>query len=267
MKKQLVLFIIWIYFLLWGFSQWNFKITGWDCNNWFFLFLKKFSNNYNFSNNKIITKAVFNRSKENLQKYCNLESWVPTSTYFLEQLLNTAFRKIDAIKWLTYSIEPDPLWEERRQYLNNIYQQNKIPSNQIISKFIKYWGTADDNVEANNHTLYWKYLLACQEIEKIYPNISIINNKSIINTNFNKFCKQIAKNRYLKELDLIQKTSFINFYTNLNNELFDNFTKHTEWKSSFSDKLLKLYDKFTVSLWDFQYLVLRFVKVLDANTK
>jgi hypothetical protein len=40
------------------------------------------------------------------------------------------------------------------------------------------------------------------------------------------------------------------------------FTQDT----SFNAKLMKLFDKFTIVLWDFQYLVLRFVKNYDANT-
>jgi len=264
MKKLIIAFILWLFLINRSYGQWWFKIKDGDCSQAsinYFNRIRRIT-----ENNKIVTKDVYNKAIENLKKYCNLERNVPQTPLFLNQLLDVAFRKIDAIKWLTYWLVPDPLWEQWRKYLNIISEKNDEDPKNIIAKFKKFWWSPGQNIEANNKTLYWKYLLACDEIGNICNYLNVNDNNTIIHSIFMNTCKQMVRKRYLEELTLIQKLTFINFYTNIDKKLFKSFLKHTNWGESFSDKLMRLYDKFTVALWNFQYLVLRFVKVLDANT-
>jgi len=274
MKKLIIAFVLWIFLTNRSYGQWWFKVKQWDCQpasiKYFKTIITDLSKTEQTKNNKIIKKKVFNKAIINLKKYCNLEKWVPQTPSFINQLLDVAFRKIDSIKWLTYWLPLDPLWKQWRKYLNKISKKNNWKPENIIKNFKKIRWNAEQNIKANNTTLYWKYLLACNEISNIYGYLlinkeNINNNIELINNIFKSTCQQMAKERYLREMTLIQKITFINFYTDINKKLFENFSKHTEEQTSFSDKLMKLYDKFTIWLWDFQYLVLRFVRVLDAN--
>ncbi len=272
MKKLIIAFILWFFLINRSYGQWNFKVHQWDCRLSSIAYFEKIGdivfNNW-FSKWKIINKKVYSQAIENLKKYCNLEKWVPETPSFINQLVDVAFRKIDAIKWLMYWLNPDPLWEKRRNYLNKVSKNNNADPENIIKNFEKIRWNAEENIKANNTTLYWKYLSVCNEVWNIYQYLLTKSDKNtnLINKIFINTCHQMVKERYMREANLIQKITFINFYTDINNKLFEGFSKHTEWQTSFSDKLMKLYDKFTIALWNFQYLVLRFVKVLDANTK
>ncbi len=272
MKKLIIAFIIWGFLINRSYGQEGFKVHQGDCSASSITYFTKMSNllfSNNTSNQKVVTKNVYKKAIENLKKYCNLEKWVPQTSSFINQLTDVAFRKIDAIKWMTYWLTPDPKWLKWRNYLNIISKNNNEKPQNIIKIFKELRWTAKQNMKANDNTLYWKYLLTCNEIWNIYQYLLTKNDKNtnLINQIFMDTCQQMAKERYMREWTLVQKITFINFYTDINKKLFENFSKHTEWQTSFSDKLMKLYDKFTVALWNFQYLVLRFVKVLDANTK
>ena len=270
MKKLIIAFILWFCLINQSYGQWDIKVKQWDCLN-----IKYFNRLANtlldkqLSNNKIVTLDVYKKAIQNLKKYCNLEKWVPETPSFINQLVDVAFRKIDAIKWMTYWLTPDPLWQWRRDYLNTVSKENNEKPQNIIKKFKQLRWTADKNTKANNTTLYWKYLLVCNEVWNVYQYLLTNSDKNtnLISDIFMDTCQQMVKERYMREVTLVQKITFISFYTDVNKKLFESFSKHTEWQKSFSDKLMKLYDKFTVALWNFQYLVLRFVKVLDANTK
>ena len=274
MKKLIIAFIIWSFLINRSYGQEGFKVHQWDCTTGsiaYFTNLQKFLTKWNI----IVTKDVYKKAIENLTQYCNLEKWVPETPSFINQLTDVAFRKIDAIKWMAYWFKKEQLdqkWLEWRKELNlffNPKNKNKDPK-VIINDFKKYRWTAKQNMKANNNTLYWKYLLACNEMSSMYRFLlpaDMNNDDNYLKDLFLDTCQQMAKERYMREWTLVQKITFINFYTDVNKKLFESFSKHTKWQTSFSDKLMKLYDKFTVSLWDFQYLVLRFVKVLDANTR
>jgi len=256
--------MLWIFLINQSYVHWKFKVKEWNCSQASIDYFKRVKEIT--KDNKIVTEKVYNKAITKLKQYCNLEKDTAETPSFINQLVDVAFRKIDAIKWLTYWLTPDPMWEKRRDYLNKISKKNNEKPVNIITNFKKVWWNPEQNIKANNNTLYWKYLLVCDEIWDIYFYLLGFKDTDDYSLAFfEDTCKQIAKDRYSKEITLIQKITFINFYTDVNKKLFESFSKHTEWKKSFSDKLMKLYDKFTVWLWDFQYLVLRFVKVLDAN--
>jgi len=62
----------------------------------------------------------------------------------------------------------------------------------------------------------------------MYNYLNVNDNNIIIHSIFTDTCKQMAEKRYLQEVTLIQKITFINFYTDVNKKLFESFSKHTE---------------------------------------
>lgn len=244
------IFIIWI-----SFAQ-NKKITEKDCNNDILKYLDNLWNKLNnLPNLKIIKKEDYQVAIKNLKKYCNNDWEVLQSPYFINHLLDVWFRKLDAIDPLEYWITFDQEGIKWREYLNWITEKTK--PDDISKNFTEIWG------RKNWTWLYSKYISTCKDLKYIDSYIVSQNNWYTITNNLHNKCINLANQRYQEEANLVSSLMIRSFYKRIDTKLYESFFQKNN--KSFADKLMKLYDKFTIALWDFQYLVLRFVKVVDAN--
>ena len=249
----IVLFIAYIL----NFTVWNEENTEWDCKyKKFFAEIKKNPKFLDWLN--IIDKKTFSQAVDNFSKYCAGDWKVLQTPVFVNHLVDVAFRKLDAIDWLTYWVKPHPLWLSRRNFLNSVSQTYKVPPEKIKDQFVSYWG------KDNKWNLYNLYKEVCAEIWKIAWYVS--NNDSLnfdSKSSFKQFnenkCNELADMRYYKELSFVKKLMFQSFYTIVSDKLYKYFN------TNFANKLMDLYDNFIITLWDFDYLVLRFMKVTNAN--
>ena len=263
--KKLFSFVFVMFFMIW-LSFWidNQTKTN-DC--WYISSLRteKIRNQALFWN-KIIDKEVYNQALANLWKYCNNEANVLDTDIFVNHLMDVAFRKLDAIKGLSYGIDPDEQGKAWRDYLNNIEKDYQTPPKNIYDKFIEFRWTPEQNTWANMKTLCGKYKQVCKEVRnmyqtvtysKTYSNISMFMIPSIFLLN----CDKLADLRYNNEANIVEQIMFQNYYKIVNDTLFKSFNQ-IYWKEFWD-----LYDKFMIALWNYEYMVRRFIKVTDANTK
>lgn len=262
MIKKILLIVSIVLFFVW-FSFWAEKEN--DCNN--ISYFKNLENNSDFlsmlEKNKIIDLNVYDQALINLQKYCKKNTDVLLSNIFANHLMDIAFRKLDAIEGLTYWITPDEQWKIWRDYINNVEKKYQTLPENIYNNFIKIWWTPEENIKSNTKTLYGKYLQTCEEIKNMYEFIysSLTYNKVPITPKlFYYKCRELVKKRYNDEANLVEQIMFQNYYHIVNETLFKSFNQ-IYWKE-FKD----LYDKFMIALWDYEYMVKRFIKVTDANT-
>lgn len=256
-KKTIILLLFVLNFTFFSFA----KINNNDCKKIETLEKMKhniFNNNFFF----ILEEKNYDRAIINLKKYCDWNNETLESSIFINHLLDIQFRQIDWIKWVEYGIELDKQWKARRDFLNNIQKKyNTNPSN-IYKNFIKYRGEPDKNISINLDTLYWKYLASCKDLYTIYNYVTFEDTYNWIELSqelFSKKCKWIIKLKYQKEVQLVEKLIFQNYYNIVNKTLFKWFNQ-IYWK-----EIWNLYDKFIISLWNFEYMVIRFIKVTDAN--
>jgi len=259
MFKIFILILYLIIFIIW-FSFWENKDN--DCTYISTLKTTNIKDN-SIKNNKEIDEKVYTQALKNLEKYCNADTDVLESRIFWNHLLDIAFRKIDAIEWLTYWTQTDEQWQSWRKYLNDIEKEYQTPPENIYNKFIEYWWKADANILWNTGTLYGKYILVCDEIKNIYDIITYsktYNWIQLIPSIFYEKCINLANIRYNNELNLVEQIMFQNHYNIVNKTLFKTFNQ-IYWK-----EFIDLFDKFMIALWNYEYMVRRFIKVTDANT-
>ena len=265
MKKSFsIIFIIFfnIWFSFWIFSSTEDQKKG-DCKN-ISTFEKNSIKQLVLSWNKIIDEKVYNQALINLKKHCDRQTNVLETNIFTNHLMDVAFRKLDAIKGLSYGIKPDNQWKAWREYLNDIENIYQTPPKNIYYKFIEFRWTPKKNTWANMKTLYGKYKQVCEEIYQKYQiltNKYTYDNKKITPKIFLSNCNKITELRYNNEANLVEQIMFQNYYKIVNDTLFKGFNQ-IYWKEFWD-----LYDKFMVALWNYEYMVRRFIKVTDANTK
>ena len=217
-----------------------------------------------FDKNIILNKEVYVKSLENLKKYCDNQDNVLQTPIFYNHLLDVSFRKIDAIKWAMYWIKPDELWLQWREFLNNVEEKALTDPKKISETFKKIWWSPQDNINSNPNTLYGRYKLACDELLNISDKV--ITSKStddktsqMINSYLSVQCYNLAKKKYEQAVKVATKVSIQNFYNRTNNKLFKKLNEE------FTEKVSRLFDKMMVLLWDFEYVVRRYIHATDVK--
>lgn len=235
----------------------------WDQDCWYINSIKNDSiKEKALQNAKIIKEEIYNQALINLEKYCNKDNSVPQTKIFVNHLMDVAFRNLDAIEGLTYWIAPDEQWKIWRDYINGIEKEYTTPPWQIYNRFEQERWTPIQNIVANNETLYWKYMQVCEDIKNMYEYITYSktfewNQKTP--SLFYTECMDKARERYNKEKKLVKKIMSQNYNNIKSKTLFKVFNQ-------FLSKVFQdLNDAFMVTLWNYENMVSRFVKVTDAN--
>lgn len=145
------------------------------------------SQNWNFNN--ILPKEAFEKSAENLQKFCcsqeSLKEWLnycewqitnqafPSSSYLFDHILDVSIRRLDAKTVnengnnLIYNLQPDEKWKNWRDFITehgNSYKWS-VPLN-IVNKFKENWELK------TNLPLRWNADYAVPWSEKTFENYS-----------------------------------------------------------------------------------------------
>ena len=245
----------------------GYERNDWNCNESNIEYFNQLLEDWSiFKNNKIITKDVFQVAIWQLEKYCNNENETMQTPIFTNQLIDIAFRKVDWIKGAAYGVKLDELWQQWRQWLNEIEKEADTDPKIIAKNFKKAWGSPEDNILPNNKTLYWKYMLACEEAlaisDKTYSKLSQDNkNEPMNNASLRMACYKKAENKYNKERKMTEDISKHNFYNHADKKLYksinEDFTKKWSW----------LIGNFSNILWDIEYVVRRFIHGTDVNTR
>lgn len=172
MFKKILFLLLSVVLFNTSFAITNDLVKGrWDC---WLLNRKSIEDTVNkifqSSNYEIIEPKDLKIALTHLDEYCKCvsdgtcSSYVGAeSTFLFDQLLDVIFRKLDAIDGL-YRWEPDVIWKQRRQFIENEITKIHwdIPEN-IYKKFKDYWDT-------QNGKLYKRYQKACDEIVSILSN-------------------------------------------------------------------------------------------------
>ena len=252
MKKVILIFIISIF--LWISFSIATTLKWWDCQR--LEEIKKI-----ISDKQIFPGQFYEKAFTNLSQYCNWNKNVLNSKYFINHYLDVKFRYLD---W--FENNSDPNAKNRRNFLNQIAKNNyttKDP-NKLIKNLIEIYKKLRWSTNSN-WILYQKYINTCNKLSSINSKIedsNLKNNKAnIINAYLPTKCKQLANQRKLQETALVQSIIYKIHYTTIQQRLFKTINQ------DFLKKWDNLYNKFVVSLWDFMYLVRRFIKSTDANTK
>jgi len=266
---KLILFLIFLFSVI-SYSYWvdgDYERRYWNCNKWNIDYFNELLKDGSiFKNKKIVTKDVFEKAIENLEKYCNNEKETLSSPLLWNHLVDLSFRKIDAIKWAAYGLKLDPMWEQYRQTLNEIEKEYNTDPKEIMKLFKKAWWEPWDNMEANNKTLYWKYKLACKEIVSLWDKVITSkwkNNKTQIVTNwsFKRLCNKLAEKRYYNEMWLIWWVIKQNLYNHQEQWMYKKLNEE------FTKKVGELFDSMMQTLWLLDYLARRFIQAKDVQTK
>ena len=264
LNKVITLLIFSLFIVSFSFAGYYAR-SDWNCNKWNIDYYKQLLEDGSiFKGKKIITKDVFETAIVNLEKYCNNEwNWAQTPI-FANQIIDVAFRKVDGIKGLAYGVKLDPIWKQYREQINQIEQKHNTDPKKISELFKKTWGSAEDNIDANDKTLYWRYLLIWKEMESLSDKVltsSSENDKTqpmqdsyLINSIYS-----LANKRYTKEMRAILKISTQNFYTNAQNKLYKQVNE------KFFTKLWNLFDTFSFTLWLSDYIARRFIHGTDVQ--
>ncbi len=252
MKKLLSIFIVsqLIITTTYAFST----RQEWDCTNITYLtsIQPLISNLFNDIPD---SKTLVNIAISNLEKYCNYDTKVLQTPDFLNHLLDVYFRYLDWIKTNNYS---GPLYKKSvlyRKQLNKIAEQNfKNTNPDIVNSLYKDF----------TQNIWPKYIEFCKKIPQInnlLTKSSLDSEPKINNTTFwQDYCYQLSELRLSQEINLLNMIQDKIYYTNWDNETFSLF-------KAFASQWNNLLNLFIISLWDFDYLVNRFIKVTDANTK
>ena len=236
-----------------------------DCNN--IPYYEKLESKLNFSNFKIVNKNVYHIAFMNLKKYCDDNSSnVLSSPIFFNHIIDISFRKIDAIKWAGYWVNFDSKWLAWRNYLNEVAKDYDTDPRKIAKKFKEFWWNGEQNLKANNDTLYWKYLLACNEALSIADKTTTSSTKDdnyypVTSDYFINACKTLAKKRYEKEVRLVTKFVSLNMYHHISKTLHKWFNE-IFWKQN-----AKLLDKFMEINGNFEYVLRRFIHATDVKAE
>jgi len=250
MKRTIVLLLVIFPFI--SIAQ---QRNIWDCKNLDFIqakqdiiakILPEKTQSYNL---KIVNIALVN-----LKKYCNYDWNVLQTPYFLNHLLDVYFRFLDWIKTNNYSEPLFPLSVTYRESLKSIAENNFrwIDPNKI-DELYKYfiWEISP---------LYFEFCSKYGSLQNFAEKKDSIPNFITTVWKYTDTCNNISYNRVNKEILLLTSMKYKVYYSNYQQKLFE---KYKEYASKFDN----LYNIFTVALWDFYYLVNRFIKVTDASTK
>ena len=262
--RYLFVFLLIFFFIS---SSFSYELKDSNCKNLKSLELIGQNNNY-LSATKILNKEIYDTALKNLKKYCNGDTIdVLPSDIFVNHLIDVGFRVLDGFWWkYSYWLPPDELAKQRRNYLNGIMKEYETPPQEIKDKFEEIWGQPQENYKANENNLLGRYLLYCIELVPIYNLIVPNTNKeqsskyAMISLYYNA-CKNLAIQRYVKESYLVNRIMFMNTYHHINKVLYKWFIQE------FNVKWAKLYDKFLVLLWNYEYVVRRFIHATDVQTK
>ena len=240
--KKIIVISISILLANFSFAQ---TINRWDCAR-----IREIEN--------IITSLYSDKlhlqALTNLKKFCNKDNSVLQSSYYINHYLDVAFRYLDG-----FEQESDPQAKQRRILLNTIAKsdyKNIKPSvltwmyNKI--RWISPW------------SLYQKYINTCNHLtwlNSLLETNSTNNNRVNIIWTYLQKCYQLANTRKIQETKLTQILLYKIHYRTLQSKLFKLLNQ------DFVKKRDNLYNQFVISLWDFMFLVRRFIKSTNANTK
>ena len=250
MKRIIVILLVIFPFI--SFAQ---QRNIWDCKNLDFIeakqdiiakILPKKTQNYNL---KIVNIAL-----TYLKRYCNYDPNVLQTPYFLNHLLDVYFRFLDWIKTNYYSEPLFPKSVSYREKLNSIAKSNFrwIDPNKI-DELYKYfvWEISP---------LYFEFCSKYSSLQNFIEKGDSTSNFITTIWKYTKVCNNISHNRINKEIIFLTSIKYKIYYSNYQNDLFKKF-------KDYASKLDNLHNIFTIALWDFYYLVNRFMKVTNANTK
>jgi len=261
---------LWLLFLLFSVSfsaNLTFKRSTGNCNKENIEYYENLLQDWRiFNGKKIITKDVYEKSLENLKKYCNNENDVLSSDIFWNHLLDVWFRKIDWIKWAAYWIKLDPLWEKYREALNEIEKEYVTDPEKIKKLFETAWGSPDENIEANNNTLYWKYKLVCKELESISDKVLTARGKDnktqlLDNAYYVKTCYYLADRRYANEMWLVIWIIRQNLYNYAEKWMYKKVNQE------FTKKIWDMFNSLMQTLGLLNYVARRFMHATDVQTR
>jgi len=258
MKKKYFLFLLLIYI----FSWFTYSYVA-DCNN--LSYYERLESKFKFDSFKIVNKNVYHTALMNLKKYCDDNSAnVLSSPIFFNHIIDISFRKIDAIKWAGYGVKFDSKWLDWRTYLNNVAKDYNTDPRKISKKFKEFWWNGEQNMKANNETLYWKYLLACNEAMNIADKTITSSTKDdnyypVTDDYFINSCKKLVKRRYEDEVRLVTKFVSLNLYHHISKTL------HKWFNETFGKQNAKLLDKFMEINGNFEYVLRRFIHATDVK--
>ena len=253
MKKLVLICFFFLPFL--SFGQNPPPRTEWDCNRLSFI-----AENIDIIANSLpeISKqdnfAIVQNAISNLVRYCDRDKKVLQTPFFLNHLVDQYFRYLDWIETENYYWPLYKQSKQRRIFLNKIAENNfrginpKDINNKFWQQYIPIWLN------------YYKF---CNSLLWI-NNIIESKNASILDKNFvgkyvNK-CKLLANDNLAQETYLLHQILLKSYYSSFDVNSFKYF-------KAYASQLNELYNIFTIALWDFYYLVNRFIKVTDANTK
>jgi len=245
----------------------NYERKDWNCNKWNIDYYYSLLVKWNlFQNNIVITKDVFEKAVENLEKYCNNEDNVLQTSIFANHLYDVSMRKLDWIKWAAYWVKLDDLWKQWREYLNDIEKEADTDPKKIAKEFQKVWWDADKNVDSNPNTLYWRYKKACDELHSLSDKLLSTNSKddnlySMWNWYMQDICYTEVSRRYLKETQMISQLEMHNLYNHAEKQLYKSINE------DFTKEISKVFNEFAVLLWQFEYVVRRYIHWSDVNTR
>ncbi len=267
--KKLFFFVFTIFLLISSVFavEWDYARHDGNCNKWNIEYYNSLLEDGSiFKNKKIITKDVFEVAIWNLEKYCNNEwNWLQ-SPIFANQILDIAFRKVDGIEWLAYWVKLDPVWKKYRDQLNEIQKEYDTDPQKISKLFESSWWSAEQNIDANDSSIYWRYQLICKEFDSMADKLLAFksqNNKvsPMSNAYLREACNKIVENKYQQETTLISKISLQNFYHHAEKKLYKQVNEE------FTKKIWKLFDDITIMLWDLEYVARRFIHATDVQTR
>lgn len=164
--QKIFIIITWLCIGFWWYtsSQYLTNITNWDCRfvadtmRWnFWSWVESRSG----QNETIFPQASIKRALWNLKKYCCAQ-WIldkdgiscthdeyqwsflestPDSKFLYDHLVDIWFRRLDAMENLLYpDVTPDPIWEQRRKYINNKWAQLEWTTpTDMMPNFKKQW--------------------------------------------------------------------------------------------------------------------------------
>ena len=181
LKKFISLSILILSITFWySFAQDSGQIDKWDCNKfwertWWDFWTEVESRQW--KNEIVYPKESIIRAILNLKAYCceinilwsdtarcqyDKVKWLlkqnhPDSKYLYDHLIDIWFRRLDAMDKLLYEkITPDPIWKERRDFINKKWSQEEGTTPiDILPKFKEQWTINKNYILADRED--WNY--------------------------------------------------------------------------------------------------------------
>ncbi len=220
---------------------------------------------------QILQKEEIKLSWQHTLLYCkNLRSdstnpWLEflDSPLIANQLIDIWFRKIDAINYFT---SPDPLWQQRRKFIEKQKRNHYLHPLTVHEKFIKWWFgdtynlqqfqiEKPDQIVWNNNIIAWKYYQVCHEVyDIILPAIKTYNSLSPVNL-WQTQCKLLARKRIIAEINFVSNIIIRNI-----EQTIADITEAYIYAWFMETRMSRLVDKFMIMLWKFELIVKRYNK-------